>query len=113
MPKLPPRAARSTAPRSRGRSAGGATASHRPQDFHVVGVGASAGGLDACKRLLSALPGGHGMAFILVLHLDPTHESLMADLLAPHTSMVVQQAADGMPVEADHLYVIPPHSTSR
>ncbi|WP_394023110.1 chemotaxis protein CheB [Xanthobacter flavus] len=108
MPKLPSRAARSTAPRSRERSAGGATASHRPQDFHVVGVGASAGGLDACKRLLSALPGGHGMAFILVLHLDPTHESLMADLLAPHTSMVVQQAADGMPVEADHLYVIPP-----
>ncbi|MBN8915394.1 MAG: response regulator [Rhizobiales bacterium] len=108
MPKLPSRAARSTAPRSRERSAGGATASHRPQDFHVVGVGASAGGLDACKRLLSTLPGDHGMAFILVLHLDPTHESLMADLLAPHTSMVVQQAADGMPVEADHLYVIPP-----
>lgn len=74
----------------------------------MVGVGASAGGLDACKRLLSTLPGGHGMAFILVLHLDPTHESLMADLLAPHTSMVVQQAADGMLVEADHLYVIPP-----
>src|ERR1700722_16268593 len=74
----------------------------------VVGVGASAGGLDACKGLLAALPGPIGVAFILVQHLDPTHESMMVDLLADHTSMVVQQAGDGMPIERDHLYVIPP-----
>nr|WP_272904300.1 chemotaxis protein CheB [Xanthobacter agilis] len=74
----------------------------------VVGVGASAGGLEASKRLLAALPRDHGMALILVLHLDPTHESMMAALLAPHTSMTVRQAADGMPIAPYHLYIIPP-----
>jgi two-component system CheB/CheR fusion protein len=48
------------------------------------------------------------MAFILVQHLDPTHESMMVDLLANHTAMTVRQATDGMPIERDHLYVIPP-----
>ena len=77
-------------------------------DFPVVGIGASAGGLDACRKLVDALPAGNGMAFILVQHLDPTHESMMVDLLTGHTSMTVLQAADGMLVERDHLYVIPP-----
>jgi len=108
MPKLPVRATTSTAPRSRGRPLETGTPSRGSRQFNVIGVGASAGGLDACKKLLAALPADHGMALILVLHLDPTHKSLMADLLAPHTSMVVQQVADGMPVEPDHLYVIPP-----
>jgi two-component system CheB/CheR fusion protein len=76
--------------------------------FLVVGVGASAGGLDAARQLLRALPSDSGMAFILVQHLDPTHESLMVDLLASHTSMKVCQAASGMPVEPNHFYVIPP-----
>jgi two-component system CheB/CheR fusion protein len=76
--------------------------------FRVVGIGASAGGLDACKQLLAVLPARSGMAFILVQHLDPTHESMMVDLLADHTSMVVRQATDGMPIERDHFYVIPP-----
>jgi two-component system, chemotaxis family, CheB/CheR fusion protein len=57
---------------------------------------------------MDGLPAGNGMAFILVQHLDPTHESMMVDLLADHTSMVVLQATDGMPIERDHLYVIPP-----
>jgi two-component system CheB/CheR fusion protein len=77
-------------------------------DFPVVGIGASAGGLDACRKLVGALPVGNGMAFILVQHLDPTHESMMVDLLAGHTSMTVRQATDGMPIEREHLYVIPP-----
>ena len=77
-------------------------------DLPVVGIGASAGGLDACRRLLAALPANNGMAFILVQHLDPTHESMMVDLLASHTPMTVLQATDGMPVEREHLYVIPP-----
>jgi two-component system CheB/CheR fusion protein len=77
-------------------------------DFPVVGIGASAGGLDACRRLVGALPANTGMAFILVQHLDPTHESMMVDLLAGHTSMIVRQAAEGMPLERDHLYIIPP-----
>jgi two-component system CheB/CheR fusion protein len=57
---------------------------------------------------LDALPAKCGMAFILVQHLDPTHESMMVDLLAGHTSMTVLQATDGMPIKRDHLYVIPP-----
>ncbi len=79
-----------------------------PGDFAVVGIGASAGGLDACKKLVDAVPAGIGMAFILVQHLDPTHESMMVKLLAGHTSMTVCQATDGMKLERDHLYVIPP-----
>jgi len=71
-------------------------------------MGASAGGLDACRRLLDALAAGNGMAFILVQHLDPTHESMMVNLLAGHTSMTVRQATDGMLIEREHLYVIPP-----
>ena len=77
-------------------------------DFLVVGIGASAGGLDACRKLLAALPANNGMAFILVQHLDPTHESMMVDLLASHTPMTVLQATDGMPAEREHLYIIPP-----
>ncbi len=80
-----------------------------PSDrFLVVGVGASAGGLDASRQLLRALPADSGMAFILVQHLDPTHESMMVELLASHTSMKVCQAANAMHIEHDHLYVIPP-----
>ncbi len=76
--------------------------------FSIVGIGASAGGLDACKVLIGALPPKTGMAFILVLHLDPTHESMMVDLLTGHTPLIVKEAADGLPVEPEHLYVIPP-----
>jgi len=76
--------------------------------FPVVGLGASAGGLDAARRLLAALPASTGMAFILIQHLDPTHASMMVDLLAGHTPMPVQQAADGMPLEREHVYLIPP-----
>ncbi len=79
-----------------------------PDDFSIVGIGASAGGLDACKTLLSALPAGNGLAFILIQHLDPTHESMMVDLLTGHTPMKVSQAAEGLPLEPDHVYVIPP-----
>ena len=78
------------------------------KSLRVVGIGASAGGLEACTKLLGALPSDNGMAFILVQHLDPTNESMMADLLAHRTSMTVVQAADGMPLEREHLYIIPP-----
>jgi two-component system, chemotaxis family, CheB/CheR fusion protein len=76
--------------------------------FPVVGLGASAGGLDAFRRLLAALPAGTGMAFILIQHLDPTHASMMVDLLAGHTPMKVQQVSDGMPFVREHVYLIPP-----
>ena len=78
--------------------------------FPVVGIGASAGGLEACEALLGALPPRTGMAFVLVQHLDPTHKSLLVELLTEHTAMPVLRAAEGMVVEPDHLYVIPPGS---
>ena len=74
----------------------------------VVVVGASAGGLEACTKLIDALPAASGMAFILIQHLDPTHDSMLVDLLTSHTAMTVQQATEGMAVEPEHLYVIPP-----
>src|SRR6185312_4461055 len=83
---------------------------HDPKDFPVVGIGASAGGLEACTKLLGALPPDNGMAFILVQHLDPTHESMMAELLAHRTLMTVVQASNGMRLEAQHFYIIPPGS---
>jgi two-component system CheB/CheR fusion protein len=79
-----------------------------PVDFPIVGIGASAGGLDACKQLVTALPAETGMAFILIQHLDPTHESMMVELLAGHTPMRVLQATNGMSIQREHLYVIPP-----
>jgi len=80
----------------------------RPDDFPVVGVGASAGGLEALYKLFDALPSDTGMAFILVVHLDPTHRSMMVGLLAGHTAMPVVEAAEGMRVERDRVYIIPP-----
>ncbi|MEJ0069776.1 MAG: chemotaxis protein CheB [Pseudomonadota bacterium] len=77
-------------------------------DFLVVGLGASAGGLEALIKLFEAPPPDTGMAFVLIQHLDPTHSSMMAGLLAGHTAMTVLEAADGMKVERNHVYVIPP-----
>jgi two-component system CheB/CheR fusion protein len=71
-------------------------------------MGASAGGLDAFRVLLRALPAKSGMAFILVQHLDPTHTSMMVELLAPHAAMPVLEAAEGARLAPDHVYVIPP-----
>jgi two-component system CheB/CheR fusion protein len=76
--------------------------------FSVVGVGASAGGLDAFTRFLKDIPPAPGMAFVLIQHLDPHHASVMAELLRHRTSMTVVQAVNGMPLERDHVYVIPP-----
>ncbi|PZX45915.1 two-component system CheB/CheR fusion protein [Roseinatronobacter thiooxidans] len=74
----------------------------------VIAIGASAGGLEACRALLKDLPKGMTAAFILVLHLDPSHDSMMVNLLADHTSLKVVQAKDGMALRPGHLHVIPP-----
>src|SRR5271156_5393949 len=76
--------------------------------FPIVAIGASAGGLEACKKLLDALPERNGMAFVIVQHLDPSHDSLLVDLLAARTSMKVVQATDGMEIERERVCVIPP-----
>lgn len=75
----------------------------------VAGIGASAGGLDAFKRFFGAMPVDSGVAFVLIPHLDPKHESLMVELLARHTKMPVVEATDGMAVEANRVHIIPPN----
>ncbi|MGA2184651.1 MAG: chemotaxis protein CheB [Bryobacteraceae bacterium] len=73
----------------------------------VVGIGASAGGLEVFKLLLADLPADTGLAIVFIQHLDPKHHSMLAEILARATTMPVSEAADGMPVEANHVYVIP------
>src|SRR5436190_23365121 len=102
-----PKKAAADRPRSRANRLSEAGRLNNDHDFPVVGLGASAGGLDAFRRLFDALPSDTGMAFVLIQHLDPTHASMMVELLANHTKMTVQQAADGMPLERDNIYLIP------
>ena len=96
-------------PRSPGRSEEGA--GNQSGACPVVGIGASAGGLEAFTRFFEATPPETGMAFVLVQHLDPTHESLTAELLGKHTRMPVRQVAEDISVRANHVYVIPRTST--
>ncbi len=78
--------------------------------FPVVGIGASAGGLEAFNAFLKALPADTGMAFVLIQHMDPKHESVLTALLQRATAMPVREVVDGMAVEANHVYVIPPNA---
>jgi two-component system CheB/CheR fusion protein len=82
----------------------------REPSFPIVGVGASAGGLEAFSQLLQELPPDAGMAYVLIQHLDPKHESLLTSLLTRTTPMPVVEAADGLAVEPNHIYVIPPNT---
>src|SRR3954471_22539924 len=82
----------------------------RQKHFPIVGVGASAGGLEAFSQLLKHLPADTGMAFVLVQHLDPKHGSMLSEILGRSTKMAVVQVQDGMPVEPNRVYVIPPNS---
>src|SRR5579872_2778733 len=75
--------------------------------FPVVGVGASAGGLEAFKRLIKSIPEKSGVAYILVQHLEPTHESLLVDILQKVTQIPVQEITNNVRIEPDHVYVIP------
>ena len=76
--------------------------------FPVVGIGASAGGLEAFTQLLSHLPTDTGMAFVLVQHLDPNQKSLLSEILGRVTQMPVHEVQDGMAIEPNQIYVIPP-----
>ena len=78
--------------------------------FPIVGIGASAGGLEAYMALLGKLPPNTGMAFLVVQHLDPRHESRLTDLLSRATPMPVVEAVMGIRVRPDHVYVIPPNT---
>ena len=81
------------------------------KSFSIVGIGASAGGLEAFTQLLASLPVDTGMGFVLVQHLNPTHESALAQLLAKATSMPVREVTNNdLPVQPNHVYVIPPNT---
>ncbi len=77
----------------------------------IVGIGASAGGIEALSALFEALPPDTGLAFVIVQHLDRTHASFLTEILANATRMKVSAAEDGKPVERNHLYVITPNTT--
>ena len=81
--------------------------SSRP--FPIVGIGASAGGLEALELFLTNVPENSGMAFVIVQHLDPTHKGVMAELLQRRTAMPVVQVKDRLRVKPDCVYIIPPN----
>src|SRR5437660_7151315 len=83
----------------------------QPKELLVTAIGASAGGIEAFTDLVSNLPADTGMAFVLVQHLDPKHHSMLTELLSKKTTMAVKEVIDGMAVEANHVYVIPPNAT--
>jgi two-component system CheB/CheR fusion protein len=78
------------------------------KDFLTVGIGASAGGIKPLKEFFAALPDHSGMAFVVILHLSPEHESQLPAVLQPSTRMPVIQVKETVKVEPNHVYVIPP-----
>ncbi|MCA1986195.1 MAG: chemotaxis protein CheB, partial [Desulfovibrio sp.] len=76
----------------------------------TIGLGASAGGLEALEDFFQHIPPAPGCAFVLVMHLDPHHKPLLAELLTRHTALQAMQAEEGMAIAPDHIYIIPPNS---
>ncbi|HKS83201.1 MAG TPA: chemotaxis protein CheB [Candidatus Acidoferrales bacterium] len=83
----------------------------RKNDLLIAAIGASAGGIEAFTEFVSSLPTDTGMAFVLVQHLDPEHHSLLTELLSKKTALPVREVTNGMKVEPNHVYVIPPNAT--
>ena len=81
-----------------------------PRTTRIVGLGASAGGLEALEQFLAHVPAGSGLAYVVVQHLDPTHKAMLVELLQRATAMPVREATESMRVEPDVVYVIPPNS---
>jgi two-component system CheB/CheR fusion protein len=80
-----------------------------PAIVRIVGIGASAGGLDAFEQFFARVPVRSGLAYIVVQHLDPTKKAMLVELLQRVTTLSVREAGEQMRVEADHVYVIPPN----
>lgn len=78
-------------------------------NFPIVGIGASAGGLEAIIQVLSKMPIDTGMAFVLVQHLDPTHPSMSVEIISRATQLKVEEVKDGSRIKPNHVYVIPPN----
>src|SRR5580693_9496456 len=77
-------------------------------DLPIVGIGASAGGVEALEQFFKAIPADHGMAFVVVTHLSPSHESMLAEILGRATRMQVFYARDGELVQPQQVHVLPP-----
>lgn len=77
------------------------------QNFPIVGIGASAGGLDAFMRLLKAIPEHSGMAYVLVQHLDPSHDSILPEILQRVTTIPVHEITNDIHLAPNHIYIIP------
>jgi two-component system CheB/CheR fusion protein len=88
-----------------------AVPSYSDEKFLIAAVGASAGGLEAYSDLIRYLSEDTGIAFVVVQHLDPKHHSILTELLGRHTRMSVMEVTDGMRVEPNRIYVIPPNTT--
>ncbi len=97
-----PRAARPRLPEAGGQE-------RSTSGFPVVGLGASAGGLEAFEQFFRSVPADLGMAFVLVSHLDPSHESILTEILQRTTTMPVVEVRDQLTVKSGHIYVIPPN----
>jgi two-component system CheB/CheR fusion protein len=89
-----------------------ATAPETPAEdrFPIVGIGASAGGLGALKTFFARVPEKSGAAFVVVVHLSPEYKSHMPELLQPHVKLPVRQVTGAVPLEQDHVYIIPPNA---
>jgi len=85
--------------------------SPKPKPVPIVGIGSSAGGLEAMTQLLKSLPTDTGMAFVYIQHLDPTHKSMLSSILGRLTDMPVLEAEDLMQIAPNHIYVIPPNKS--
>jgi two-component system CheB/CheR fusion protein len=84
---------------------------YQTHDFPIVGIGASAGGLEAMEVFFKNMPQNSGMAFVVIQHLDPTHVGILPELLQRNTAMEVLQVTDRLKVLPDHIYVIPPNKS--
>jgi two-component system CheB/CheR fusion protein len=82
---------------------------HPAKGFPIIGMGASAGGLDALEKFFKNMPPDSGAAFVIISHLSPDQKSLMPEILQKHTKMLIYQIEEGMNIKPNHIYVIPPN----
>jgi two-component system CheB/CheR fusion protein len=81
----------------------------KSKSFPIVGIGGSAGAFPSFEKFFTHLPADSGMAFVIILHLDPTHKGQVAEIISNYTAMPVFEARDGMDIEPNTVYVIPPN----
>jgi two-component system CheB/CheR fusion protein len=99
-------------PKKSNRNGAGSKSKKKPHDdFGIVAIGASAGGIEALGDLLKSLDTDTGMGYVLIQHLDPHHHSMLTELLSRHTKMPVSEVTEGAKVEPNHVYVIPPNTS--